>query len=98
MDHIAVTLKSLLRRSDLERGVSNYSFFSSWEALVGPQLAASTRPLSVDGEVLWVYVDDATLRHHLTFLVPRLLERIRQTAPESRITTIRFTLNPEAKA
>ena len=53
--------------------------------------------MELQGDVLWVYVDNATLRHHMTFLVPQILDRIRQHAPESRIAQVRFTLNPEAE-
>ena len=95
MRHIAPILQGLLARAQLQQGLSNYGFFSRWEEVVGPPLAASTRPLRVQGDVLWVYVDNATLRHHMTFLVPQILDRIHQHAPDSSIAQVRFTLNPE---
>jgi hypothetical protein len=95
MDHISGILRTVLRRRDLETGVENYSVFPRWAAIVGDPLAATTRPLRVHGTTLWVYVETAVLQHHLSFLVPKMLERLRQVAPGSTIDNIRFTPNPE---
>lgn len=96
MQHIGAILDHLTGNPRLAQGLSNYSFFADWEQVVGAHLAERTRPLRVDGQVLLVYVDDATLRHHMTFLLPKMLQKIRQHAPSARISTIRFTMNPEA--
>jgi predicted nucleic acid-binding Zn ribbon protein len=98
MDHISSVLDGLLVHAHLRQGVANYSFFSNWDKLVGKQLAGSTKPLRVQGGVLWVYVESSTLQHHLGFLIPQLLQRIREFAPQSRIDTIRFTLNPDKRS
>jgi predicted nucleic acid-binding Zn ribbon protein len=98
MDHIASILGGLLARSNLRQGVANYSFFSKWEQVVGRQLAVSTRPLRIQGSTLWVYVENSTLQHHLSLLVPQLLTRIRECAPESCVENIRFTQNSEQNA
>jgi hypothetical protein len=42
-----------------------------------------------------VYVENAVLQHHLSFLVPMMLDRLREVAPGSTIDSIRFTPNPE---
>ena len=95
MDHISGILQAVLRGRDLETGVRNYRAFPRWREVVGEPLAASTRPLRVQGRTLWVYVENAVLRHHLSFLVPKMLERLREVAPGSTIDSIRFTPNPE---
>ncbi len=95
MDHISGILQTVLQGRDLERGVANYRAFPRWREVVGDPLAGSTRPLRVQGKTLWVYVENAVLQHHLSFLVPKMLERLREVAPGSTIDTIRFTPNPE---
>ena len=95
MRHIAPILQGVLSRAHLQQGLSNYSVFSCWSEVVGPMLAPNTRPLRMQGSTLWVYVDNATLRHHMTFLIPQILDRIREHAPSSHIEQVRFTLNPE---
>jgi hypothetical protein len=96
MDHISGILHAVLRGRDLETGVQNYQVFPRWAEVVGEPLAASTRPLRVQGKTLWVYVENAVLQHHLSFLVPTMLERLRVVAPGSTIDSIRFTPNPDA--
>ncbi len=95
MNHISGILEAVLRGRDLERGVANYRTFPRWREVVGEPLAARTRPLRMQGKTLWVYVEDAVLQHHLSFLVPKMLERLREIAPGSTIDSIRFTPNPE---
>jgi hypothetical protein len=95
MDHISPILRKILVGANLQQGVSNYRIFQSWSDLVGGPLAAATKPLRISGDTLWVHVKDATLGHHMTYLVPQLLQKIRTAAPEAKISTIRFTTNPE---
>lgn len=95
MDHVGGILNDLLAAANLRQGIANYAFFQQWPELVGEHLAGSTRPLRVQGNTLWVYVDNSTLIHHLTFLTPKMLQRIREISPRTSITAIRFTLNPE---
>lgn len=94
MDHISGILQAVLRGRELETGVQNYRVFPRWPEVVGEPLAASTRPLRVQGKTLWVYVENTVLQHHLSFLVPKMLERLRVVAPGSTIDSIRFTQNP----
>ena len=95
MRHISSVLHAVLKERRLSEGVCNHSFFARWGDVVGTHLARSTRPLRVDGTTLVVWVENGVLLHHLSYLVPRVLERLRETAPGNTIDTIRFTLNPE---
>ena len=94
-DHISGALRGVLDGSGLRTGIANYGLFSRWPAVVGEHLAASTRPLRVQGKTLWVFVENAVLQHHLSMLTPRILEKIHKEAPGSTIDSVRFTLNPE---
>jgi predicted nucleic acid-binding Zn ribbon protein len=96
MDHISAILRSVLAESRLQGGVANYGVFARWPEVVGEHLASQSEPLRVQGNVLWVQVNDSTLLYHLSFLVPEMLRRIREQEPGSRIESIRFTLNPES--
>jgi hypothetical protein len=95
MNHISGILREVLRGRHLENGVANYQAFPRWREVVGEPLAGSTKPLRVQGTTLWVYVENAVLQHHLSFLVPKMLQKLREVAPGSTIDNIRFTPNPE---
>ncbi len=92
MDHISPILDGILRRNRLRQGVVDYQLFSRWEAVVGERLNEKTRPLRVQGGVLWVYVENSSLLQHLGFLAPRMLRQIRKEVPDTSIRRIRFTL------
>jgi hypothetical protein len=95
MRHISGVLQTVLKERQLSDGIRNYSYFDRWEEVAGPHLARSTRPLRVHDRTLVVWVENAVLLHHLSYLAPRLLERLREAAPGNTIDTIRLTLNPE---
>lgn len=95
MDHISPTLNGLLTRANLRQGIANYQVLPLWEEIIGIHLAAQTKPLRIQGTTLWIYVENATLRHHLMYLVPKILEQIRKRVPDAEIRDLRFTLNRE---
>lgn len=73
-----------------------HDFFTRWKDVVGEPLASQTRPLRISGGVLWVHVESAALRHHLTYFAPKILENIRARVPGAEIYSIRFTINAES--
>jgi predicted nucleic acid-binding Zn ribbon protein len=50
--------------------------FGRWEELVGAQVAAHVRPIKLDGEVLWVEVDEPAWATQVTLLSGTLRERL----------------------
>ena len=95
LDSVATILDSVLGQRHLAQGIRDYAFFSDWERIVGSALASSTRPLRVQNGILWVQVENATLRQHLTYVVPEMLRKIRIAAPGTTIESIRFTMSAE---
>jgi hypothetical protein len=95
LQHIGSILDGLLAAENLRCGMANYALFSKWREIVGEPLAKQTRPLRVQGTTLVVYAENATLNHHLTFLAPQILERIREKTKGGTLTAIRFTTNME---
>ena len=83
------------KRLTLQAGVADYAVFDHWQEIAGDHLAAVTRPLRVQGRVLWVHVPDSTLLYHLTYLAPQMLRRVHEVEPACRIRSIRFTLSSD---
>ena len=68
--------------------------FSRWEELVGPQVAAHARPLSLPGKVLVVAVDDPAWATQLRLLSASLLARLGELAGAGVITSIEVRVRP----
>ena len=92
MDHISPALDRILGELGLKQGVLDYQILARWESIVGSPLSGRTRPLRIQDGTLWVYVDNSTLYHHLGYLVPRIIGRIRQEVPSTSVQRVRFTL------
>lgn len=91
MKHISPILEGILERNRLQNGINDYQIFARWSEVVG-HLADKTAPQRVQGDVLWVYVDNSTLLQHMTFFAPRIVRKIRELVPETGIRRLKFTL------
>lgn len=84
------TVDQVLAKQGLARRVAQASVVTEWAALVGPQIAAVTRPESVtpDG-VLWVAVASPAWATELRMMTPRILARL-NAGRKGRIREVRW--------
>jgi hypothetical protein len=62
--------------------------FERWDEVVGVAMAARTRPLRIDGEVLVVSCDEPAIATHVRYLQGELIERLAQLSGERRVARI----------
>jgi hypothetical protein len=67
---------------------------SDWEDLVGPALAREATPFKIERGILWIGVKNAPQANHLSYLKPKILARIRELHPGSRIRDMRVLHRP----
>lgn len=93
---IAEALASYLAQSGLAKRVDQAGIIPEWESLVGPQIAAVTRPLSVtrDG-LLFVAVTTHGWMAELSLLEPDLLKRLNAKPDRPPVERIRWLLRRE---
>lgn len=70
------------------------SLFDDWGALVGAQVAAHSRPLSLVRGVLSIAVDEPGWATQLTYLEADLLTRIGAALGAGQVTAIRVRVRP----
>ncbi len=63
-----------------------------WEGIVGPAIAANTRPAGLKDRLLLVDVASSVWMQQLQFLKAELIERINAGLPEARIEKVRFKI------
>lgn len=62
--------------------------FERWHEVVGDAMAARTKPLRIDGEVLVVSCDEPAIATHVRYLQSELIERLAQLSGERKVTRI----------
>ena len=67
--------------------------FTRWPEIVGADVAAHSRPLSVDGGTLTVGVDDATWGSELHWLEAEVLSRICDVTGSGRISALKVRVS-----
>jgi len=63
-----------------------------WAEVVGPTLAAHTRPVRMDGEVLVVAVDEPAWATEVRYLAPELARRAEALVGAGRVRSVRVVV------
>lgn len=70
--------------------------FGRWNEIVGEQVAAHTRPLSLRKESLVVAVDDPAWAPELRFLEPEILRRVREVLGVEGVERLEVRVRPRS--
>jgi predicted nucleic acid-binding Zn ribbon protein len=86
--HISDLLKRVLGDRKFRQGVRQAEIKLRWEEIVGPEIAARTRPLHLSRGRLLVECDHDVWRTELSFLKPEILKRIAEVQGEGVVKEI----------
>lgn len=87
---IADALQTLLKDMGIEKKVCEQEVINEWSEIVGSKISAVTQIVRVEDGVLLVRVKNSSWRNELTFLKPKIVEKITQDYRGSQIRDIRF--------
>lgn len=93
---MVASLEALARRLGLAGPSALAAVFGRWEDVVGPLLAAHTRPVSLTGGVLVVAVDEPGWATQLRFLADDVVARLNEHAGAG--TVLRCVVQVEGPA
>ena len=74
--HAGDLVDKLLKGLGLNERLQQYRALIIWEEVVGPQIAARTRPIRIREGVLEVNVDQPTWRQQLQLMKPKILAQL----------------------
>ena len=83
-------LSDLSNSIGITKKLREYNVITSWEAIVGEQIARVAVPQRIENSVLFVAVASAPWRAELTMRRREIIERINATAGKQVIQDIRF--------
>ena len=78
-------LQAFLRRRGLLQDMQDREVVRGWDDLVGPTIAREAQPIKIERGILWIGVNNAPQANQLLYLKPKLMERIKELYPKSRI-------------
>jgi predicted nucleic acid-binding Zn ribbon protein len=87
---VAAALDGLVRSLGIRTTLSHYDVLTSWEAIVGEQVAKVARPQRIQGGVLFVEVATAPWRTELSMRRQEIIERINTAVGAGIVKDIRF--------
>lgn len=94
---IGSVIRGLLDDPRLRRGVSLGRLASSWERVVGPELAAESAPRAVDAGVLLVAASGPGWAAHVRFMAPEIRRRANEILGANAVRTVTVTVGLGAR-
>ncbi|MFP5356761.1 MAG: DUF721 domain-containing protein [Gemmatimonadota bacterium] len=92
-ERLADLLTQFLKRSGMDKRIKQAAVLDEWGALVGPEIAAVTRALSItDDGTLFVAVRNHAWMSELTMMERELLASINRITGDKPIHRLRWTL------
>ncbi len=90
---VGQAVKSALRDLGMERVIQRHAIWSSWEEIVGREVAAHTRPDFFSGPCLFIKVDHSGWMHQLHFLTDQILSNLNRKLGSQAVSELRFRLS-----
>jgi predicted nucleic acid-binding Zn ribbon protein len=69
-------LESVLKEHKLTSDIDAYQIFSVWAEIAGPTVANHSRPIRLNGDILYVEVDDPIWLSQLRYMKQDMLQKI----------------------
>ena len=92
-ERLSDLLSKFLRDSGIDGRIRQSSAIDQWPRLVGPEIAAVTRPLSISEDgTLFVAVRSHAWMSELTMMERELLECVNRATGERPVQKLRWTL------
>lgn len=91
---MGLALDRYLARTGRPTTTTLEAVFSRWDEVVGPQVAAHARPVSVERHTLIVGVDAPAWATQLTFLASTLMARLEELVGPGVITSVDVRVRP----
>ena len=90
MEHIAKSLKNLIKKQGLEKGLNQQKALEVWGEVVGQKIKEKTEPDSVEFGVLTVKTPSSTWNQELELQKDYIIHAINKKLNKKTIKDIRF--------
>ncbi len=90
MEHIAKSLKTLIKKQGLEKGLNQQKALEVWGEVVGQKIREKTEPDSVEFGVLTVKTPSSTWNQELELQKHDIIHAINKKLNKKTIKDIRF--------
>lgn len=92
MEKIHLTLNDLINRKGWKNFIKERKLFERWEEIAGKEMAAYTKPVKFQKNVLFLGVKDSSWCHHLQFFKGEIISKIKGKVPGISIEDVNFSV------
>ena len=90
MQHIGTSIKKLLKKNGLEKGIAQQNAIDIWPEVVGPKVSKKTEAAEIEHGVMIVKTETPAWRQELQFQKKDIISAINKKLTKTIIKDIRF--------
>ena len=90
MEHIAASLKNLIKKQGLEKELNQQKAIDIWSEVVGKKINENTEPVSVEFGVLTVKTSSSVWSQELQLQKQNIVQSINKKLTKTTIKDVRF--------
>jgi len=83
-------LGSLIKKRGWERKIKEFQALSNWPEIVGPKVAENSKPVRIEGQKLFVRVENSVWKNELVFMQKEIREKLNKSVDGEVIKDIIF--------
>ena len=90
MQELKAAIKTFLKKTGLEKGVSQNNALLVWEEVVGKTVSENTAPERVESGTLYIKTNNPTWRQELVFKKTDIIKKLNNKLGKNTIKEIKF--------
>ena len=90
MEKLNTTIKTILNKHGLKKGVNQNTAIVLWNEVVGEKISKNTEAISVEHGILTVTVSNPTWRQELVFKQQEIINQLNTKLGQNTIKEVRF--------
>ena len=90
MEHIAASLKNLIKKQGLEKELNQQKAIDIWSEVVGKKINENTEPVSVEFGILTVKTSSSVWSQELQLQKQNIVQSINKKLTKTTIKDVRF--------
>ena len=89
-ESISLILGNLLKKRGWERKIKEFQALANWSKIVGPKVAENSKPVRIEGQKLFVRVENSVWKNELVFMQKEIKEKLNKSVDGEVVKDIIF--------
>ncbi len=89
-ESLSLVIGKLIKKRGWERKIKEVQALANWSKVVGPKVAENSSPVRIEGQKLFVKVENSVWKNELIFMEKEIKEKLNQSVNREVVKDIIF--------